>query len=104
MAESLTTIKLDIAIAISAICIFGGCGGVEGSSITGPPDNVLYERGMFALEQDKVDVACLTLTTLINTYPESQYASSAKHVVDYQGCTDTSNYNEFVVWSSQVPR
>ena len=42
------------------------------------PDQVLFERAMSAVEQKRFDVANLTLQTLVNTYPTSEYASKAK--------------------------
>jgi hypothetical protein len=45
------------------------------------PDRVLFEAAMSAGEQDRFDVANLTLQTLINTYPDSEYASKAKLVL-----------------------
>jgi hypothetical protein len=46
------------------------------------PDRVLFERAMSAVEQDRFDVAHLTLQTLINTYPDSEYSSKAKEVLE----------------------
>jgi hypothetical protein len=37
---------------------------------------------MSALEQGRYSVANLTLQTLINTYPDSEYASEAQEVLD----------------------
>ena len=42
------------------------------------PDRVLFERGMSALEQNRFDVANMTFQTLVNTYPDSEYASKAR--------------------------
>jgi len=42
------------------------------------PDKVLFDRAMTALAQRKFDVARLTLQTLINTYPDSEYIARAK--------------------------
>jgi predicted negative regulator of RcsB-dependent stress response len=42
------------------------------------PDRVLFKAAMSAVEQGRFDVANLTLQTLINTYPDSEYASKAK--------------------------
>lgn len=45
------------------------------------PDKVLFDRAMAALKKNKFDVARLTLQTLINTYPESEYVARAKLAV-----------------------
>ncbi|MDR3748640.1 MAG: outer membrane protein assembly factor BamD [Acidobacteriota bacterium] len=45
------------------------------------PDKVLYDRAMDAMEHHKYDVARLTLQTLINTYPDSEYVARAKLAV-----------------------
>lgn len=50
------------------------------------PDRVLFERGMAALDKKKLDIGCLTLETLINTYPESEYAVSAKGIWEQFSC------------------
>lgn len=45
------------------------------------PDKVLYDRAMAALKKNKFDVARITLQTLINTYPDSEYIARAKLAV-----------------------
>jgi outer membrane protein assembly factor BamD len=42
------------------------------------PDKVLYDRAMDAMKHSKFDVARLSLQTLINTYPDSEYVARAK--------------------------
>lgn len=42
------------------------------------PDRVLFEHGMSAVEQGRFAVANMTLQVLVNTYPNSKYASKAK--------------------------
>jgi outer membrane protein assembly factor BamD len=42
------------------------------------PDKVLFDRAMDAMKHNKFDVARLTLQTLINTYPDSEYIARAK--------------------------
>ncbi len=42
------------------------------------PDKVLFDRAMQAMQSRKYDVARLTLQTLINTYPDSEYVARAK--------------------------
>ena len=42
------------------------------------PDKVLFDRAMEALRKNRYDVARVTLQTLINTYPDSEYVARAK--------------------------
>src|SRR3989304_1731595 len=42
------------------------------------PDKVLYERAMEDIQKNKHAIARLTLQTLINTYPDSEYLAKAK--------------------------
>src|SRR5689334_7575028 len=45
------------------------------------PDKVLFDRAMDAMKHNKFDVARLTLQTLINTYPDSEFVARAKLAV-----------------------
>ena len=45
------------------------------------PDKVLFDRAMEAMKQRKYDVARMTLQTLINTYPDSEFVARAKLTV-----------------------
>jgi len=45
------------------------------------PDKALFDRAMDALKHNRFDVARLTLQTLINTYPDSEYIARAKLAV-----------------------
>src|SRR5271168_1438320 len=42
------------------------------------PDKELYDKAMLAMKKGKYDVARLDLQTLLNTYPETEYAMRAK--------------------------
>ena len=42
------------------------------------PDKVLFDRALDALKHNKFEVARLSLQTLINTYPDSEYIARAK--------------------------
>ncbi|MDD5544990.1 MAG: outer membrane protein assembly factor BamD [Acidobacteriia bacterium] len=42
------------------------------------PDKILFERGVAEIEKGHYDVGRLTLQTLINTYPDSEYLAKAK--------------------------
>src|SRR5205814_6753367 len=45
------------------------------------PDKVLFDRAMDAMKKGKYDVARITLQTLINTYPDSEFIARAKLAV-----------------------
>lgn len=45
------------------------------------PDKVLFDRAMDAMKHGKYDVARISLQTLINTYPDSEYIARAKLAV-----------------------
>src|SRR5215831_387056 len=45
------------------------------------PDKVLFDRAMDAMKHNKYDVSRLTLQTLINTYPDSEFIARAKLAV-----------------------
>src|SRR3989442_15657390 len=45
------------------------------------PDKVLFDRAMDATKHNRFDVARMTLQTLINTYPDSEFVARAKLAV-----------------------
>src|SRR2546421_9971536 len=47
------------------------------------PDKGLFDRSMDAMKHNRVDVARMTLQTLINTYPDSEFIARAKLAVGY---------------------
>src|SRR2546421_1356580 len=74
-----------LAYLILAIVVVFGAGCHKNKS-TNPianidskqPDKVLFDRAMDALKHNKFDVARITLQTLINTYPDSEFIARAK--------------------------
>jgi outer membrane protein assembly factor BamD len=72
-----------IALMMSTM-VFVGC--FSNKKVSNPianvnskqPDKVLYDRAMDAMKHNKFDVARLSLQTLINTYPDSEYVARAK--------------------------
>jgi len=42
------------------------------------PDKVLYQKAVHEVAHSRYEVGRLTLQTLINTYPDSEYLSKAK--------------------------
>jgi outer membrane protein assembly factor BamD len=76
------------------------------------PDKVLFDRAMDAMKHSRYDVARLTLQTLINTYPDSEYIARAKLSLadswyDEGGAaslTEAENeYNDFKTFFPNMP-
>ena len=57
-------------------------------------DRVLFEHAISAIEQGRLDMADLTLQTLVNTYPDSNYAREATEILqDPQFANCVSSWN-----------
>ena len=76
------------------------------------PDKVLFDRAMDAMKHAKYDVARLSLQTLINTYPESEYVARAKLAIGdswYQEggsaamAQAESEYKDFITFFPNMP-
>jgi outer membrane protein assembly factor BamD len=76
------------------------------------PDKVLFDRAMDALKHNRYDLARLTLQTLINTYPDSEYIARAKLAVadswyDEGGSTALAEaeiqYKDFITFFPNMP-
>ena len=73
-----------LSVLILSTLLFVGC--FTNKKVNNPiadvnskqPDKVLYDRAMDAMKHNKFDVARLSLQTLINTYPDSEYVARAK--------------------------
>ena len=70
------------ALALLAAAMAGGCSGrnniaqIPGDSAE--PDKLLYNRAASDVQRGRYIVGRLTLQTLINTYPDSEYLAKAK--------------------------
>lgn len=76
------------------------------------PDKILYEKSLEDIENHRFDVARLTLQTLLNTYPDSDYLADAKLAIAdsyYQEGTRTSlthaeiEYKDFITFFPNAP-
>src|SRR5437660_11672216 len=76
------------------------------------PDKVLFDKAMDAMHHNRFDVARLTLQTLINTYPDSEYIARAKLAVGdswyAEGGTASYQqaeveYKDFITFFPQLP-
>jgi outer membrane protein assembly factor BamD len=74
-----------LAAVLLACLLLGGCLGKGKSKATVPdvsqsaePDKILYEKAVADLQKGRHEIGRLTLQTLINTYPDSEYLAKAK--------------------------
>ena len=76
------------------------------------PDKVLFDKAMDAMKHNRFDVARLTLQTLINTYPDSEFIARAKLAVGdswyAEGGTAAlaqadQEYNDFAIFFPNMP-
>lgn len=88
--------------AVVLFLILSGCGGggknveVNVPNDLHEPDRVLYEQAIKDLGKSRYNIARLTLQTLINTYPDSEFLPEAKYALAesfYREGT-TSNLNQ----------
>ncbi len=77
--------KKSLAALLLACLLLGGCFGKGKAKATLPdlsqsaePDKILYERALADLKKGRHEIGRLTLQTLINTYPDSEYLAKAK--------------------------
>src|SRR5438309_2556831 len=72
--------------AVLAVMIFTGCAGKKATTNSAKPeanesaeaDKLLYERAINDLQHNRFELARLSMQTLINTYPDSEYLAKAK--------------------------
>src|SRR5271157_3387106 len=76
------------------------------------PDKVLFDRAMDAMKHNKYDVARLSLQTLINTYPDSEYVARAKLAIGDSWYKEggaaamaqaESEYKDFITFFPNMP-
>jgi len=76
------------------------------------PDKVLFDRAMDAMQHSKYDVARLSLQTLINTYPDSEYVARAKLAIGDSWYNEggaaayeqaESEYKDFITFFPNMP-
>jgi outer membrane protein assembly factor BamD len=75
--------RIPVVVLLSALTLTIAC---TNKKVTNPlanvgskqPDKVLFDRAMDALKHNRFDVARITLETLINTYPDSEFVARAK--------------------------
>src|SRR5712691_7799213 len=73
-------------LILPLFCLLLSCGGKKvatdapGNNLD-EPDKVLFDRAKRDLDKNKFTVARLTLQTLINTYPDSEFLPQAKYAL-----------------------
>lgn len=75
--------SLILGLAVVGLALLLGCtnkkvGNPLANVGSKQPDKVLYDRAMDAMKHNRFDVARMTLQTLINTYPDSEFIARAK--------------------------
>ncbi len=78
MLRRVSIILLLACLAFAAACTNKKVNNPIASVDSKQPDKVLFDRAMDALKHNRFDVARITLQTLINTYPDSEFLARAK--------------------------
>lgn len=73
-----TALTLGVCLLSSGCLFFGHKKPQPLKNESAAPDKVLYDRAMDDIKHGRYTVARLTLQTLINTYPDSEYLAKAK--------------------------
>jgi len=106
-----------VAFLVAMAAMAGGC---HHNKVNNPianvdskqPDKVLFDRAMDAMKHGKYDVARITLQTLINTYPDSEYIARAKLAVGDSWYAEGSTaayqqaeveYKDFITFFPNLP-
>jgi outer membrane protein assembly factor BamD len=76
--RSLLIPVLGIVLAITVACTNKKSVNPLANVGSKQPDKVLFDRAMDAMKHNRFDVARMTLQTLINTYPDSEFIARAK--------------------------
>jgi outer membrane protein assembly factor BamD len=78
--------RFAFALLLTLLLIVAGCSNKKSvnplSKVDSKqPDKVLFDKAMDAMKHNRFDVARITLQTLINTYPDSEFIARAKLAV-----------------------
>ncbi len=109
-----------VIIAFSIVAMLLGLGCSHKKTQNNPianvnskqPDKVLFDRAMDAMKHAKYDVARLSLQTLINTYPDSEYVARAKLAIGDSWYEEggsaaltqaESEYKDFITFFPNMP-
>jgi outer membrane protein assembly factor BamD len=78
MLRRIPVVLLLVVLAVTVACTNKKVSNPIANIDSKQPDKALFDRAMDALKHNRFDVARLTLQTLINTYPDSEYIARAK--------------------------
>jgi outer membrane protein assembly factor BamD len=104
-----------LAAAVLPACLFHRHRNQDLTGAVAPgdqPDKILYQKAVHEISKGRYDVGRLTLQTLINTYPDSEYLAKAKLAVAnsyYQeggvsGLTQAeAEYKDFITFFPTAP-
>jgi outer membrane protein assembly factor BamD len=81
MSRRIPVILLLSVLAVTVACTNKKVSNPIANVDSKQPDKVLFDRAMDAMKHNRFDVARLSLQTLINTYPDSEYVARAKLAV-----------------------
>jgi outer membrane protein assembly factor BamD len=81
MSRRIPVIFLLMVLASSVACTNKKVNNPLANVGSKQPDKVLFDRAMDAMKHNRFDVARITLQTLINAYPDSEYIARAKLAV-----------------------
>jgi outer membrane protein assembly factor BamD len=81
MRRSLSYLLLGFLLALTVACTNKKAVNPLANVGSKQPDKVLFDRAMDAMKHNRFDVARMTLQTLINTYPDSEFIARAKLAV-----------------------
>ena len=96
-----------LSAGTSGCLFFGGKKKAPLAGMKAAPDKVLYENALNDIQHSRFTVGRLTLQTLINTYPDSEYLAKAKLAIadsyykqgGVQGLTEAvAEYKDFITF------
>ena len=81
MRRNSTVVFLLLLLALTVACTNKKAVNPLANVGSKQPDKVLFDRAMDAMKHNRFDVSRMTLQTLINTYPDSEFIARAKLAV-----------------------
>lgn len=81
MRRNSVVVLLGLLLALTVACTNKKSNNPLANLGSKQPDKVLFDRAMDAMKHNRFDVARMTLQTLINTYPDSEFIARAKLAV-----------------------
>ena len=103
---------LGVLLALTAACTNKKSANPLAAVGSKQPDKVLFDKSMDAMRHNRFDVARLTLQTLINTYPDSEFVARAKLAVGDSWYAEggaaslaqaEQEYSDFIVFFPNMP-